>query len=165
MGCGADQNPYPRGQLRYAQQHGRALATAVEAALENHQTTRRHQHALTGPLKIAYDTVELEFATTDRPNFPYPVQLIQFGDDLCVAALSSEVVVDYSLRLKSELRGSPGPVVWVAGYSHVYDGYIPSQRVLVEGGYEADSRPWKHSLEERIVGKVHELYGRLNPAK
>jgi hypothetical protein len=163
MGCGGDQNPYPRGQLRYAQQHGRALATAVEAALENQQTTRRHQHALTGPLKIAYDSVELEFATTDRPNFAYPVQLIQFGNDLCIVALASEVVVDYSLRLKSELRGSAAPVVWVAGYSHVYDGYIPSQRVLVEGGYEADSRPWKHSLEERIVAKVHELYRRLNP--
>lgn len=38
-----------------------------------------------------------------------------------------------------------------------------SQRVLAEGGYEASSRPWKLSLEERIIGKVHELYGRRNP--
>jgi hypothetical protein len=29
--------------------------------------------------------------------------------------------------------------------------------VLLEGGYEASSRPWKPTLEERIVGKVHEL--------
>ena len=53
----------------------------------------------------------------------------------------------------------------MAGYSNVYDGYIPSQRVLVEGGYEAQSRPWKHTLEERIVGKVHELFDKLNSSR
>ena len=52
---------------------------------------------------------------------------------------------------------------WVAGYSNVMEGYIPSRRVLLEGGYEAESRPWNPTLEERIVAKVHELYGRLNP--
>jgi hypothetical protein len=35
--------------------------------------------------------------------------------------------------------------------------------VLLEGGYEAQSRPWAPTLEERIVAKVHELYDRLNP--
>jgi hypothetical protein len=53
-------------------------------------------------------------------------------------------------------------VIWVAGYSNVYSGYIPSKRVLLEGGYEAKSRPWKDALEERIINKVHELFGRLN---
>jgi neutral ceramidase len=77
--------------------------------------------------------------------------------------LSSETVVDYSLRLKSELGHPSGPVVWVAGYSNVMEGYIPSRRVLLEGGYEAESRPWNPTLEERIVAKVHELYSRLNP--
>ena len=52
--------------------------------------------------------------------------------------------------------------VWVAGYSNVYSGYIPSRRVLLEGGYEARSRPWNPSLETRIVRKVHDLYGSLN---
>ena len=33
LGCGGDQNPYPRRTLELAQQHGRTLATAVEAAL------------------------------------------------------------------------------------------------------------------------------------
>ena len=90
------------------------------------------------------------------------MQVIQFGDDLTMIALSSEVVIDYDLRLKKELVQDGGPVIWVAGYSNVYDGYIPSRRVLEEGGYEAESRPWKPSLEERIVRKVHELVDRLN---
>ena len=43
IGCGADQNPYPRSQLHYAQRHGRSLATAVERALEGGQRAHFHQ--------------------------------------------------------------------------------------------------------------------------
>lgn len=163
MGCGGDQNPYPRSQLEYAQRHGRSLATAVEAALETNQTTRLHQQALHGPLQFAYDTVSLDYTDPERKPCAYPVQLVQFGKDLTIVALSSETVVDYSLRLKSELATTSGPAIWIAGYSNVMEGYIPSRRVLLEGGYEAESRPWAPTLEERIVAKVHELYSRLNP--
>jgi neutral ceramidase len=163
MGCGADQNPYPRSQLEYAQKHGRSLATAVEAALEVGQKTLRHQRPLHGPLRSAMETVDLEFDEADRPDFPYPVQVVRFGNELCIVALGNEVVIDYSLRLKRELAEPDGPAIWVAGYSNVYSGYIPSRRVLLEGGYEARSRPWKPTLEELIVGKVHELFDRLNP--
>ena len=161
MGCGGDQNPYPRSELPYARMHGRSLATAVEAALETNQSTLRHQHPLSGPLKAVYETVDLEFADDDRADFPYPIQIVGFGDDLSIVALGSEVTVDYSLRLKAELSDSDGPAIWVAGYSNVYDGYIPSRRVLLEGGYEAQSRPWKPTLEERIVRKVHEMHTEL----
>lgn len=158
-GCGGDQNPYPRRQLAHAQTHGRSLATAVEAALET------NQRPLRGPLKSVLETVTLDFVTPERPAFAYPVQLVQFGPDLTIIALGSEVVVDYSIRLKVELGKKDAPAIWVAGYSNVYDGYIPSKRVLIEGGYEAQSRPWKHDLEERIVAKVHELYKRINPSR
>jgi hypothetical protein len=157
MGCGADQNPYPRSELKYAKMHGRSLATSAEAALEYNQGTPLHQRQLSGEIRTAMGTVDLEFEPDDRPDFPYPVQVIRLGDDLMLVALGNEVVVDYSLRLKEELFRTDGPAVWVAGYSNVYDGYIPSRRVLLEGGYEAKSRPWKPELEERIIGKVHEL--------
>jgi neutral/alkaline ceramidase-like enzyme len=163
MGCGGDQNPYPRSELHYAQQHGRSLATAVEAALETKQTSLRHQHPLHVPLQSIFDTVNLDFTDSQRPAIAYPVQVIQFGRDLAIVALSSEAVIDYSLRLKSELATPAGPAIWIAGYSNVMEGYIPSRRVLLEGGYEAESRPWDPTLEERIVAKVHELYSRVNP--
>jgi hypothetical protein len=163
MGCGADQNPYPRSTLDYAQRHGRSLATAVEAALEIGQTTPRHQHAVQGPLRCGLETVDLECAAPDRPPFAYPVQIVRFGQDLSLIALGSEVVVDYSLRLKRELAKPDGPAIWVAGYSNVYGDYVASQRVLQEGGYEAQNCPWKPTLEDRIVAKVHELYERLGP--
>lgn len=161
MGCGGDQNPYPRSELKYAQMHGRSLATAVEAAMEVNQSTVRHQRPIHGPLSSALETVDLEFATPDRPDFAYPVQVIRFGNDLMLVALGNEVVVDYALRLKGELTKPDGPAIWVAGYSNVYSGYVPSRRVLLEGGYEARSRPWNPTLEERIVGKVHELVKQL----
>src|SRR5260370_41521873 len=66
-------------------------------------------------------------------TYPYPVQAWRFGDGLTWVALGGEVVVDYSLRLKGELgRGT----TWVAGYSNDVMAYIPSLRVLKEGGYE-----------------------------
>jgi hypothetical protein len=163
MGCGGDQNPYPRSELKYAQQHGRSLATAIEAALEQNQTTKSHQHVIHGPLKTSFDTVELEYTTADRPPCKYPIQIVQFGNDLAIVALASEATIDYSLRLKTELSRPGGPTVWIAGYSNAMEGYIPSRRVLIEGGYEAQSRPWKPELEERIVTKTHEMFGRLNP--
>jgi len=151
MGCGADQNPYPRSELQYAQKHGRSLATAVEAALEVNQRTLLHQRPLHGPLCTALESVTLESAKPDRPNLDYPVQVVQFGNDLAIVALGNEVVVDYSLRLKRELVEPEGPAIWVVGYSNIYADYIASKRVLEEGGYEAQCCPWKPMLEERIV--------------
>jgi len=163
QGCGADQNPYPRHYmvpyvkpLEFAQHHGRTLAYSVEAAMASHVRVVR------GPLRAALDYITLEREQKD-PKKPvanrerYPVQVIRFDEDLLLVALGAEVVVDYSLRLKRELAGQA--VVWVAGYSNDYGGYIPSLRVLKEGGYEAPD--YKPDIEERIVGKVHELNRRL----
>ncbi len=162
MGCGGDQNPYPRGTAEWAAKHGRSLATAVEAALEVTQRTFFHQQAIKGPLRSVLETVDLEFTPANREPFPYPVQVVQFGNDLSIVTLGTEVVIDYVLRLKRELGKPDGPVIWVAGYSNTYAGYIPSRRVLQEGGYEAQSRPWKPELEERIIKQAHELFGQLN---
>ncbi len=196
MGCGGDQNPYPRNTSELAQLHGRTLATAVEAAL---QTRPR---PLPGPLRSAYAEVELNYdgppSRTDYEaklkssdkyearyarrfldqlsrdgklpgNYPFPAQVVQFGDDLTLVGLAGETVVDYALRLKKELAG---PAVWVAGYCNDVMGYIPSRRLLREGGYEPCSSmifsevhpgPWAPSLEERIIAKIHELNDGLRP--
>jgi hypothetical protein len=193
MGCGGDQNPYPRNTLDLAQQHGRTLATAVDAAL------LPQPRPIRGPLRLALREVELEFAgvptkeellrqteSSDKRAkrraelmldelekkgkiagaYPYLVQAIQFGSDLTLVALAGEVVVDYALRLQRELPGAP---VWVAGYSNDVFTYIPSERVLKEGGYEAGDAmryttfpgPWAPSVEGRIVDQVHALVREL----
>jgi neutral ceramidase len=157
MGCGGDQNPYPRRTLELAKQHGRTLATAVEAAIE---ASPKPVH---GPLRRAFADVEIIRTGEQAGPFPYPVQVVQFGPDITLAALGSEVVVDYSLRLKRELKAlekDSGRAIWIAGYSNGMFGYIPSVRVLREGGYEAG--PWDPVLEDRIVNKVHDLNRSLN---
>ncbi len=199
-GCGGDQNPYPRGgpkTLDYCKQHGRALANGVEAALAP------RARPVAGPIRAGIDTVMLEFATPPsreqleeraksdnkyerrhaqvlleeleqngaiRTTYPYLVQVVRFGNDLTMVALAGEVVVDYSLRLKSEL---PGRAVWVAGYSNDVFGYLPSLRVLKEGGYEGGGAmrytelpgPFAPSVEKRVVDKVHELVKKLQTSK
>ena len=100
----------------------------------------------------------LDYANAKRPSHDYPVQVLKLGTDLTLVALGSETVVDYSLRLKRELAG-PAPI-WMAGYSNDYCGYIPSLRIQKEGGYEA-AAGWAETVEEKIVGKVHELHDRL----
>jgi len=142
----------------------RVLYALVEAALEVNQTRFFHQRPVHGPVRSALETVALEPSKPDTPDCPYRVQIIRFGDDLVIIALANEVVVDYSLRLKRELTEPDGPAIWVAGYSNAYDDYVASKRVLEEGGYEARCTPWKDTLEERIVGKVHELYARVSPS-
>ena len=159
-GCGADQNPYPRrsgvvpgvSDLELTQQHGRSLANAVEMAMTANAI------GVTGPLRNAYEEVTLTYEDTKRPPHPSPVQVIKFGNALTMVTLGSEVVVDYSLRLRKELAGSAA--IWVAGYSNDYSGYIPSTRIQEEGGYEA-ATGWARGIEEIIVGKALELNEKL----
>jgi hypothetical protein len=52
---------------------------------------------------------------------------------------------------------------WVAGYSNDVMAYIPSLRVLKEGGYEGGGAmlyyglpsPWAENVEDLIVAEVH----------
>ncbi|MGH9660759.1 MAG: neutral/alkaline non-lysosomal ceramidase N-terminal domain-containing protein, partial [Bryobacteraceae bacterium] len=159
MLCGADQNPQPRTRLEQAEQHGVSLATEVARVLD----TRLAR--VEGRVRAAYQVVDLPLAPHTRGQFealagdkniyrarnaramlrtyddgrpirvqPYPVQAVALGN-LTLVALGGEVVVDYALRIKKEY-GERGLVV--AGYSNDVMSYIPSRRVLAEGGYEAD---------------------------
>ncbi len=161
MGCGGDQNPYPRRSdvvpgitdLELSMQHGRSLSNAVEMALTV------NPRPVAGPIRAAYEEIKLSYANGKREDHDYPVQVIKIGNDLTFITLGSEVVVDYSLRFKREFAGEAG--VWVAGYSNDYTGYMPSLRVLKEGGYEA-AAGWAEDVEDRIAKKVHELHGKVS---
>ncbi|MFO1485263.1 MAG: neutral/alkaline non-lysosomal ceramidase N-terminal domain-containing protein [Verrucomicrobiaceae bacterium] len=161
MGCGGDQNPYPRRtdvvpgvtDLELSMQHGRSLSNAVEMALTV------NPRPVGGPIRAAYEEIKLSYANNKREDHDYPVQVIKLGSDLTFITLGSEVVVDYSLRFKREFAGDAG--VWVAGYSNDYTGYVPSLRVLKEGGYEA-AAGWADDVEDRIAKKVHELHAKVS---
>ena len=86
-------------------------------------------------------------------------------------ALGGEVVIDYQLRIKKEF---PGEDTTVAGYSNDVMCYIPSLRVLKEGGYEADSSmiyygkpgPFAESVEDQLMATLYKVMkdiGRKKP--
>jgi hypothetical protein len=74
--------------------------------------------------------------------------------------------VDYALRIKREY-GSKG--IMVAAYSNDVMSYIPSLRVLREGGYEADDSmiyyglpgPYDEEVEDHIMNTVHQVMKRV----
>ena len=109
-----------------------AQKAAAEKAKSKNRYDRRHAETL----------LEILDAEGELPrNYPVPVQVIHFGDRLTMVTIGGEMVVDYSLRLKREL--GKRRAVWVVGYSNDVMGYIPSLRVLREGGYEGG---WRHAL-------------------
>jgi hypothetical protein len=186
-GCGGDANPDPRGTLDHVNRYGAALADAVDAAGAG--------EAIEGRLRAAYRPVDLLFAAPpDRAGWtarledadpyvrrharlmldrldrdgrlpdvqPDPVQVWRLGSGLTLVAMGGEVVVDYALRLA---RDYPDQRLWAAGYSNDVFGYVPSLRVLEEGGYEGGGAmiyygkpgPFDPSVEERIHATVRTL--------
>jgi hypothetical protein len=159
QGCGADQNPYPKRTEEDTEKHGETVALAVEAAVE------ARGKRINGPLRTCTETVPLTFADqpgrdelqrrlddadgTDRyarrflaeldregeirTEFPYQITAVGFGTDLTLVTLGGEVPVGYAHRLKSALAGD----VAVAGCSNLGYVYVPTARILREGGYEA----------------------------
>jgi len=70
--------------------------------------------------------------------------------------------VDYDLRAKREYSGEP---LIVASYSNSVMCYIPSERVLGEGGYEAVDNlvyygqpgPFAPGVEARVFEAIHQV--------
>jgi hypothetical protein len=188
LGCAGDANPDPRPGFELAQKHGQEIATAIEGVLTN--TLRPVEGKLvcrTKQLALPFDTLptrqewearaketnyagghaRLNLARLDRGeklpvSLPYMVQAWVFGESLAMVFLPGEVVVDYSLRLKREFDTTR---LWVNAYANDVPCYIPSERILQEGGYEGGGamifydKPARLApgVENLIVSAVHEL--------
>lgn len=162
-GMSSDINPSPRSSLLDAKRHGLELAGSVVGVL------KRSMRSVPGHFHYAFSEIELPLATPpsreqllkdaqskddyirrraeqylDRFNreqplpkaIKLPVAVLRFGSDLTFLAMGGEPVVDYSIQLR-RLFGEIHP--WRIGYAFDIPCYIPSARILKEGGYEADS--------------------------
>jgi hypothetical protein len=189
--CGGDQNPNPRSKLEYAEQHGRTLAAEVA------RVARTAMSPAGGRIRAAYQLAALPFAPHTREQFEqelkdanvfrqrrarlmlqlyderreprqlrYPVQAVRLERGFTLIALGGEVVVDYALWA---YRTWPQERLMVAGYSNDVACYIPSARILREGGYEAvDSMiyygqpgPFTEEVEARIQDAVRQVMKRV----
>jgi len=191
MLCGGDQNPNPRGKVEHVEQYGRELASAVEQVLQGNLAPVRP------PIRAAHQVIALDFAAHTREQFEtelkdasefkqrrarlmleaydrgqpirqlaYPVQAIRLNTDLTLLALGGEVVVDYSIRAR---RDFPGENLVVAGYCNEVACYIPSLRVLREGGYEpvdsmiyyAQPGPFAEDVENLIFEAIRKVMSQV----
>ncbi len=192
-GMGADCDPAPRGRLLDAKRHGLELAGAVMGVLG------RPMRRVRGELKFAYEELDLPLAAPPAreqlekdahgedvyvkaraANYlrlldaghplpaavKLPVAAVRLGDDLTFVLMGGEVVVDYSRRLKRILAADH---VWTVGYAYEVPCYIPSARVIKEGGYESESSliyygfygPFKPAIEQQILERLQALVAGL----
>ena len=120
-------------------------------------------------------------------TYPMPIQVWRFGDQFSMVFLGGEVCVDYGLRIKKELgpgegaagnsqRSTLNPQLtpWVVAYANDVFGYVASERMRPEGGYEVDFSMiyymlpgrWSTGTEEVVLRRVHEMYdntGKVGP--
>ncbi|HEY4196308.1 MAG TPA: neutral/alkaline non-lysosomal ceramidase N-terminal domain-containing protein [Mucilaginibacter sp.] len=187
MGCAGDQNPAPRGTIALAEEHGKALAGVVQKALSGKLAP------VNGPIRSDYKVTNLDFKPVKLEDyqrdiigtnvflqrraklmleayskswnvghFPYIVQAVRFGKDLTIVALSGEVVVDYSLNTKKAYAKEN---IFMAGYCNDVTCYIPTKRILAEGGYEAEDNliyysmpgPFADNIEDKISAAIHQV--------
>jgi putative membrane-bound dehydrogenase-like protein len=188
IGCGADANPNPRGEIAHAQQHAEELAAEVKRLLDRtftplneplecrtkeialpfqkHFTREQWQERAKRDGIVGFhakkNLARLERGEALPTTLPYRVSTWNFGDDLAMVFLPGEVVVDYALRLKKDFDASR---LWITAYANDVPCYIPSKRILQEGGYEAEDSLWYYDrparlapeTEDLIIKTVHEL--------
>ena len=186
LGCAGDANPGRRGTIEAAQENGRELSQAVDAA------TAAAGLKIAGPLRTTFERFPIRLepfpdaaewrrraresegydrqlaeyildVIEQRGSFPetyeYPLQTIKLGDKLTLIALGGEVTVGYALQIEEKL----GPATtWVVGYSNDVMSYIPTAKILGEGGYEAERSQvyygmpgkWDPSIEPTILERA-----------
>lgn len=189
IGAGSDQNPVSGvtgDKIQVAEAQGMEIATEVQRLLKGNlrritgrpQSVRRQ---ISLPLNRTPTREELVEQTgkgrpTDRYNaqtqlarldrgeklltrIDYVIQTWTFGESLCTTFLAGEVCVDYAHRLKRELDRER---FWLHGYSNDFCCYIPSERLVKEGGYGGGAEvPYfalpatlQGGLEQKIVDEV-----------
>lgn len=188
-------DPAKRPAAVIAREHGAALGREVQHVLGHalkpvQGPLRAAQDPVALPLQPAPTLAELERTSakagstqkwvaeqmlaklkageTLPTSYRTPVVVWQFGADLTLVGLPGEVVVDYVGLIEEAV----GPrKLWLSAYCNDTFGYVPSARVLREGGYE--TRGLYHGgigyfapeAQDALVGKVRELAERAGRVK
>jgi hypothetical protein len=188
IGAGSDSNPVSgvvNDRVDAAAAQGEEIATEVDRLLQqplrpitgritaqlatiqlalNEPPTREQLTALAAKGGPEGYNASTQLARLDRGEellkaIDYPVQSFAMGDRLLMVFLAGEVCVDYSLRLKKELDSQR---LWVNAYSNDFACYVPSERLVREGGYGGGAEiPYfalpttlRAGLEQQIIDEV-----------
>ncbi len=157
-GCGADANPEPRTGIPGVRILGFELADAVTRALEDKLSP------IHGELRCALRKTDLPFknfrpkqvealatgtdivglmakqmfsvlssGATLRSTYPAHIAVWTFGEDLTLVAFPSETVAEFALNLRIQFPNQP---LWVSAYNNDFFGYVPTAKIVREGGHE-----------------------------
>jgi neutral ceramidase len=210
-GPGADQDPEPRGSLELSRQYGQEIAHSVQEALDGPgieiagpirvgwEDVRLSLQPITRDaitkmlnsddppqqVKAKFLIDQLERGEALITSYTAPIQVVHFGRELLLIALSGEPVVDWAHKFKhaatqrvpggergvrilnsdSLLPAPRSPLIWVAGYCNDIFDYVPTRRIQAEGGYEGGRAnlwnwiptPFTDDVEDRITAAVGRL--------
>ncbi len=188
-GPGADQDPEPRGSLELSRQYGQELAQSVQESLDGpgieitgpirigwedvrlslERITRETMDEMLETddppqqVKAKFLIAQLERGEELITSYVAPIQVIRFGSELLLVALSGEPVIDWAHKIKQAVENSP--LVWVAGYCNDIFDYLPTRRIQAEGGYEGGRAnlwnwiptPFTEDVEDLITAAVGRL--------
>ncbi|MDD3504641.1 MAG: hypothetical protein PHE63_11255, partial [Eubacteriales bacterium] len=186
QGAGGDQNPLPRRTIPLAIQYGKQLAATVERVLSEDMPQQESRlitlySEIDLQLEEPLPDEELQMIANGSDyqarwakgmiselktkgyliqSYPFPVGYWQIGQQK-LFVLGGESVISYSLKLKQIF----GEQIFVMSYANDVMGYIPSEIVLEEGGYEGDTSQrvyglpskWRKSVEGSIIGKLKRI--------
>jgi hypothetical protein len=188
IGCGSDSNPNSDsvgGNVAVVAEQGAEIAHEVQRLqkLPLQQiagpisTTLKHIELPLKPLpsrseleavaaqnspegyNAKYQLAKLDRGEPLQSAIDYPIQTWAFGDSLAMVFLAGEVCVDYSIRLRQEFDPAR---LWINGYSNDFCCYVPSERLLREGGYGAGAETvyfglpaiLRTGVEDKIITEV-----------
>lgn len=186
QGAGADQNPLPRRTVPLAIQYGKQLAATVERVLseempqqESNLITRYSEIDLLLDEPLPTEELQVIAKGSDYQarwangiiselktkghlikSYPFPVGYWQIGQQK-LFILGGESVIAYSVKLKQTY----GEQIFVMSYANDVMGYIPSEVILEEGGYEGDTSQrvyglpskWSKSVESKIISELKNI--------
>jgi neutral ceramidase len=211
-GPGADQDPEPRGSLELSRQYGKEIAQSVQKALDGPGIEITGpirigwEDVQLSLQPITRETMNKMLQSDDPPqqvkarflinqlgrgeelitSYTAPIQVVHFGNELLLVALSGEPVIDWAHKFKqlpgnreqdvktsnsdSQFPAPSSPLVWVAGYCNDIFDYVPTRRIQAEGGYEGGRAnlwnwiptPFTEDVEDRITDAVRRLVACVN---
>ncbi|MCC2599909.1 hypothetical protein [Sphingobacterium sp. FBM7-1] len=188
IGCAGDAHPIQQGKIAYLRAYAKEIADNTDKLLKTdlqplHTAPIGRMKWTRLPFQKVASVRELIDMTRDSTiqgyyarlalyrvqrgemlptALDYPIQTWTFDDKMMMINMGGEVVVDYAIKLKNAFGADR---VWINAYSNDVSCYIPSKRILREGGYEADASmywynmpsPFSEEVEDIIVNTVYEL--------
>ncbi|OJW57327.1 MAG: hypothetical protein BGO55_13575 [Sphingobacteriales bacterium 50-39] len=188
IGCAGDSHPRLRDKMEYIKVYGQEISDSVDKLLKSklqfltkppvgrmkwvklpfaktptvpELIEQTKDTGIKGYYaRLALDRIQRGAALPTALN--YLIQTWQFGNKMLMINLGGEVVADYSVRLRKELKEDS---LWMNAYTNDVSCYIASRRVIKEGGYEADTSmywydqpsPFSEEIEAIIIDAIKEI--------